>query len=76
MLSEAVIELAKTEWEAPIVLESKKDGFLWFCVHYRNLNAVNKREVHHISLMDECNNSLGEAAVFWTQEMERLRADQ
>lgn len=42
MLSENVIEAALAEWVVPIVIFSRKDGTLQFCVDYCELNAVTK----------------------------------
>lgn len=35
-----IIKPAKAEWSALIVLVTKKDGTLQFCMDYRNLNFV------------------------------------
>jgi len=48
------------------VLVPKKDGTLRFCVDYRPLNAVSKRDSYPLPRMDECIDSLGEAKVFST----------
>lgn len=42
MLEMNEIEPAETEWNAPIVIELKKNGLLAFGVYYRKLNAVTK----------------------------------
>lgn len=44
MLLQEVIEPAQTEWATPIAFASKKDGSLHFCVEYKKLNAVTKRD--------------------------------
>lgn len=44
----------------------KKGETLRFCVHYRKLNAVTKRDFYPISLMDKCIDSLCKATVFST----------
>lgn len=66
MLNENIIAPAQTEWAAPIVFEFKKDGALCLCVDCRKLNAITKRESYRIPRMDECIDSLGEAAIFST----------
>ncbi|CAN8073109.1 unnamed protein product [Agarophyton chilense] len=56
----------QSEWASPIVLVAKKDGSVRFCVDYRKLNAVTKRDSYPIPRMDDCLDSLGEAVVFTT----------
>lgn len=43
---------------------TKKDGNTRFCVYYRKLNAVTKRDLNSIPRMDECIEFLGDATVF------------
>ena len=66
MLAEKVIEPSDAEWASPVVFVPKKDGTLRFCVDYRKLNAVTKRDSYPIPRMDECIDSLGEATIFTT----------
>jgi len=65
-LAADVIEPTSSEWGFPVVLVPKKDGTLRFCVDYRLLNAVSKRDSYPLPRMDECIDSLGEAKVFST----------
>ena len=66
MLQEGVIEPASSEWASPVVLVPKKDGSLRFCVDYRRLNKLTRRDSYPIPRMDECIDSLGDATVFTT----------
>jgi len=58
-----VIEPTSSEWGFPVVLVTKKDGTLRFCVDYRLLNVVTKNDFHPLPRMDECIDSLGEATI-------------
>eukprot|EP00171_Calliarthron_tuberculosum_P021997 IDg21997t1 len=66
MLKGGVIRPSKSEWASPVVLAPKSDGSLRFCVDYRRLNAVTKRDSYPLPRMDECIDSLGNARVFST----------
>jgi len=61
-----VIEPPLSEWGFPVVLVPKKDGTLRFCVDYRLLNVLNKKDSYLLPRMDECIDSLGEATIFST----------
>jgi len=65
-LAADVIEPTSSEWGFPVVLVPKKDGTLRFCVDYRLLNAVTKKDSYPLPRMDECIDSLGDATVFST----------
>ena len=66
MLRAGVVEPSDSPWASPVVLAPKKDGSLRFCIDYRRLNAVTKRDSYPLPRMDEYIDSLGEANVFTT----------
>ena len=53
MLQQDVIEASSGPWSFPIVLDRKKDGTLRFCVDFRRVNDVTKKEVHPLPRIDE-----------------------
>jgi len=61
-----VIEPTSSEWGFPVVLVPEKDGTLRFCVDYRLLNVVTKKDSYPLPRTDECIDSLGEATIFST----------
>jgi len=61
-----VIEPTSSEWGFSVVLVPKKDGTLRFCIDYRMLNVVTKKDSYPPPWMDECIDSLGEATIFLT----------
>ena len=66
MLTAGVIEPATTEWASPVVLVPKTDGTLRFCVDYRKLNALTVKDSYPLPRIDECLDTLGDAAIFST----------
>lgn len=66
MLFEEFIEPAQVTFAALVVLPPKKDGSACFSADYQKASDVSKRDVYLIPCMDECNDSLCEAADFFT----------
>jgi transposase InsO family protein len=66
MLSMDVIEPCSGPWASPIVLIPKPDGSIRFCVDYRRLNKVTRKDSYALPRMDDCIDSLGTAQFFST----------
>jgi len=46
MLAEGVIRPSSSPWSSPVVIVRKKDGKLRFCVDFRRLNKVSKKDAY------------------------------
>ena len=65
-LEMGVISPSKSEWASPVLLVPKSDGSWRFCVDYRRLNQMTLKDSYPLPRMDECLDSLGDAAYFTT----------
>lgn len=64
MIEQGIIEPSQSEWALPVVVSTKYDGSLRFCVDFRELNAMIIRDTYPLPRMDECIDSLGDDTVF------------
>lgn len=66
MLKANIIERMRSPWSSRVVLVSKKDGTEQFCVDYRPLNKVTKRNSWPLPRIDEILAQLGNGKYFTT----------
>ena len=69
MLRHGVIEPAASPWASNVVLVSKKDGSLRFCVDYRAVNAVTYKDSYPLPLIDNCINAMSGSTWFSTLDL-------
>ena len=46
MLDQGIIEPSNSPWASPIVIVTKKDGTPRFCIDYRKLNEVSRKDAY------------------------------
>ena len=59
-----VIEPSESPWAAPVVLVRKKDGTIRYCIDYRRLNQVTKKDSYPLPNIQDCLDSLDGAKYF------------
>ena len=69
MLSLGVIEKSSSPWCSPVVLVPKKDGETRFCIDYRALNEVTKKDSYPLPNLTEMLSNLGNARCFTTLDL-------
>ena len=64
MLEKKVIQPSNGPWASPVVLVRKKDGSLRFCVDYRKINAVTRKDAYPLPRVDDTLDTLAGAKWF------------
>ncbi|GFV07021.1 hypothetical protein TNCV_2664001 [Trichonephila clavipes] len=64
MLDESIVQPSESPWSSPVVLVRKKDGSWRFCVDYRKLNSVTKKDVYPRPRIDDTLDCLKGAKFF------------
>ena len=69
MLENGVIRRSSSPWSFPVLLVKKKDGTLRFCVDFRKLNEITKKDSYTLPRIDEILDSLGGMKYFSTLDL-------
>ena len=65
LLSKGFIRPSISPWGAPVLFVKKKDGSLWLCIDYRQLNRVTIRNQYPLPRIDELFNQLQGSRVYF-----------
>ena len=69
MQVQGIVRPSKSPWVSPIVLVPKKDGSLHFCVDFRKLNMIMKKDVYPLPRLEDILDTLGEAKYFTSLDL-------
>lgn len=69
MLDAGVIEKSRSPWSFPVVIVDKKDGSKRFCVDFRKLNQITKKNSYPLPLIDDILVLLGGAKYFTSLDL-------
>ena len=69
MIKNGVVTPSTSPWSSPIVLVKKKDGTTRFCVDYRKLNDVTRKDAYPLPRIDATLDALGGAGYFSTMDL-------
>ena len=70
MLAQEIITVSSSPWSSPVVLVKKKDGTTRFCIDYRKLNAVTRKDSYPLPRIDDALDSLAGSRYFTTLDLQ------
>ena len=69
MLACNIIQPSTSPWASPVVIVRKKDGSARFCVNYRRLNAVTRKDAYLLPRIDDTLDTLSGSQWFSTLDL-------
>jgi RNase H-like domain found in reverse transcriptase/Reverse transcriptase (RNA-dependent DNA polymerase)/Integrase core domain/Integrase zinc binding domain/Zinc knuckle len=64
MLAQGIIEPSNSPWASNVVIVTKKDGAIRFCIDYRQLNTITRKDSYPLPRIEACLDALGGSSFF------------
>ena len=75
MLDADIIRRSRSPWSFPVVIVDKKHSGKRFCVDFRKLNQITKKNSYHLPLIDDILALLGKSKYFTPLDLKVLLTD-
>ncbi|KAL5480079.1 hypothetical protein EMCRGX_G023701 [Ephydatia muelleri] len=69
MLKNDIIQPSNSPWSSPIILVRKRDGSTQFCIDYRKVNSVTRKDAYPLPRVDDILDTLGGSKWFSTLDL-------
>ena len=69
MQKQSIVQPSRSPWASPVVLVPKKDGGLRFCVDFRCLNSITRKDVYPLPRVDDIFDTLDGACYFTSLDL-------
>jgi hypothetical protein len=69
MLDKGVIRPANSPWSSPVVLVAKKDGSIRFCVNYKKLNSLTRKDAYPLPCPEDLLEQIAGKPLFSTIDL-------
>ena len=69
MQAQGIVQPSSSPWASPVVLVPKRDGTARFCIDYRRLNSVSRKDVYSLPRIEDILSTSGEARYFTTLDL-------
>ena len=71
MLHTKTIKPSWSPWTSPVVMVMKKDGTLRFCIDYRKVNEVTRKDTYPLPLIDMMFDKLKKSTIFTVMDLQK-----